>query len=457
MWVLAVHAIADSFVAPEPGTTWRDHLPRGAASLVIVAAAFFGFRRSRAGVQAAIAASLGVLALEGAALAIADARAVGARGEDWTGFLLLPVGLVLLGLAAALLSRSRKPGRLRYLRRGATALGAVLIAYWLLVPVAIAILATHRPRADVARAVLGRAYEEVTIRTADGLDLAAWYIPSRNGAAVISYPTRQGRLSHARMLARHGYGVLLVDARGYDESEGNPNFLGWDGEKDIDAAVSWLVHRPDVRHGQIGGIGFSVGGEVMLGAAASNSSLRAVVSEGAGVRSVREHLLRGPRGWFSLPEAAVQTAAVAVMSGEPPPSSLGDVVSRIAPRPALLIYAGQGAGGEELNPDYYRAASNPKLLWKIAEARHVGGFDARPNEYERRVVGFFEHTLLDSAGKVVAADVRQPGPHASVRRDLVRGGVRTSPQRLRGSDARSAGASPDARTSHSIDHADITT
>ena len=69
--------------------------------------------RLRAGARAAIAAVLGVLALEGAALAIADARAVGARGEDWTGFLLLPVGLVLLGLAAVLLWRSRKPGRFR--------------------------------------------------------------------------------------------------------------------------------------------------------------------------------------------------------------------------------------------------------------------------------------------------------------------------------------------------------
>ena len=45
--------------------------------------------------------------------------------------------------------------------------------------------------------------------------------------------------------------------------------------------------------GRIGGIGFSVGGEMMLQAAASNAGLRAVVSEGAGVRSVREHLLRG--------------------------------------------------------------------------------------------------------------------------------------------------------------------
>ena len=356
--VVALHALVDAFVAPEPGTGPRDHLLRGLASLVLLALAALAYPRLPAGGRAALAAVLGVLSLEGAGLAIADARAVGARGEDWTGFLLGPVGLVLLTLAAVLIWRSRKPGRFRYLRRGAIALMTVVVAYMLVAPVAIGILATHRPRAAVEPADLGRAYEEVTLRTSDGLSLAAWYVRSRNGAAVISYPTRQGKLAQARMLVRHGYGVLLVDARGYDGSDGDPNLFGWSGAKDIDAAVAWLQRRPDVKGGRIGGIGFSVGGEVLLQAAASNTGLRAVVSEGAGARSVREDLLRGPQGWLALPGAALQTAAVAVMSGTAPPPSLTDLVPRIAPRSTLLIYAGRGAGGEELQPHYYEARGN---------------------------------------------------------------------------------------------------
>ena len=70
---------------------------------------------------------------------------------------------------------------------------------------------------------------------------------------MISYPTRQGKLAQARMLVRHGYGVLLLDARGYDGSEGDPNLFGWDDAKDIDAAVAWLQSRPDVRDDRIGG------------------------------------------------------------------------------------------------------------------------------------------------------------------------------------------------------------
>ena len=391
---VALHAVVDSFVAPQPGTSPRDHLLRGLASLGLLIASLVIYPRLRAGGKAALALVLGALSLEGAALAIEDARAVGARGEDWTGFLLLPVGVALLGLAAVLLWRSRKPGRFRWLRRAAILVGALLTTYWLILPVAVAILATHRPRAAVQPAALGAPYKQVTLTTRDGLHLAAWYVPSRNGAAVISYPTRTGKVPQARMLVRHGYGVLLLDARGYDGSQGDPNVFGWDDTKDIDAAVAWLQHQRDVRGDRIGGIGFSVGGEMMLQAAASNTALRAVVSEGAGFRSVREDVQRGPRGWFALPETAVQTAAIAVMSGTSPPPPLKELVPRIAPRSVFFIYAGHGAGGEEYNPDLYRAALVPKELWKIGEASHTGGFQARPQQYEHRVVGFFNRALL---------------------------------------------------------------
>ncbi|HSC91844.1 MAG TPA: alpha/beta hydrolase [Gaiellaceae bacterium] len=391
--ILAAHAVVDAFLAPEPGTGWDDHLVRGSVTLALLAAAAAAYPRLRAGARAAVAALLGVLSLVGAALAVFDARAVGARGEDWTGFLLGPVAVVLCVIAVALLWRSRKPGRLRYLRRAGVALAAVVAVYVVVVPLAVAIVATHRPRAEVVLLDLGRRYEEVTLRTADGLDLAGWYVPSRNGAAVVSFPTRKGKPEQARMLARHGYGVLLLDARGYDGSDGDPNVYGWETDADIDAAVAWLQRRPDVRDGRVGGIGFSVGGEMMLTAAASNDGLRAVVSEGAGERSVRETLIRGPRAWPAVPTMAVQTAAVAVLSGTPPPAPLDDLVARIAPRPVLLISAGRGGGGEELNVDYFRAASEPKALWEVPEAGHVGGYQARPREYERRVVGFFDRAL----------------------------------------------------------------
>src|SRR2546429_683874 len=65
----------------------------------------------------------------------------------------------------------------------------------------------------------GLTYQDVSFRTADGVRLSAWYLPSRNSAAVVLLPgsgsTRTAVLSQAAVLARHGYGALLVDTRGH--------------------------------------------------------------------------------------------------------------------------------------------------------------------------------------------------------------------------------------------------
>lgn len=302
--LVALHTVLDTLVFPERGTTWADHLTAAVVPLGLLAAGALLYRRLPAGGRAALMAVLGALMSVGGALALADVQAPPVRGSSMSGLLLGPVGLVLVGLAALTAWRSRRPGRYRYLRRGLIAAACAILAFWLVVPVAVALVAVHRPRQSPGPQDLGRPVRSVTIHTRDGLDLAASYVPSRNGAAVISFPTRAGRTGQARFLADHGYGVLLLDMRGYDGSEGAPNAFGWGAAKDLDAAVAWLRARPDIRDGRIGGIGFSVGAEQLLEAAARNPGLRAVVADGAGERSVRESLIRGPRGWPSLPRTS---------------------------------------------------------------------------------------------------------------------------------------------------------
>jgi fermentation-respiration switch protein FrsA (DUF1100 family) len=196
------------------------------------------------------------------------------------------------------------------------------------------------------------------------------------------------------MLVRHGYGVLLFDRRGEGESEGEPNALGWDGERDLRAALAFLRRQPDVDAHRIGGIGLSVGGELLLQAAAHADELRAVVSEGAGIRSVREQQeTDGVRRWIELPTWATTTAATSVFANRGPPPNLKGLVGRISPRPVFLIYAERGQGGEDLNPEYFEAAGPPRGIWKT-DSGHTGGIEAAPREYERRVAAFFDRYLL---------------------------------------------------------------
>jgi uncharacterized protein len=197
------------------------------------------------------------------------------------------------------------------------------------------------------------------------------------------------------MLARHGYGVLIFDRRGEGESDGDPNPYAWnDGEKDLLAAIDFLKQRPDVEPGRIGGIGLSVGGETFLQAAAHSEDLQAVVSAGATVRSVGE--LRSVPGsdWGPIAINTVITAGTAVFSNASPPPHLIDLVGQIAPRSMFLIYAPRADPDEKrFNAAFYRSAGEPKAIWGIPEAGHVGAQDARPREYEQRVTRFFDQAL----------------------------------------------------------------
>ena len=164
------------------------------------------------------------------------------------------------------------------------------------------------------------------------------------------------------MLVRHGYGVLLLDRRGEGASEGDYNAFGWAGERDLRAALAFLRRQPDVDPARIGGLGLSVGGELLLQTAAHTQALRAVVSEGAGQRSLAEHLDNPEVGrvqrWVT--GMLAQTAAVAVLSNSRPPESLADLMPRIAPRPVLLIEAAERQPGRGPQRGLRRSAAAPR-------------------------------------------------------------------------------------------------
>ena len=393
---VALHVVDDSFLQPQPGTFARDHLISGLVPLALLVLAAWVYPRLRAGARASLALGVGFIGASLSSEAVLAVRDGGPSGDDYSGFGALGASLLLLSIGASTLWTSRRvdDGRTwRYLRRALIAIGAAVVVLQVAVPTGFAYLITHAAGSSVATAELGTPYEHVSFTTSDGLRIAGWYIPSQNRAAVIAFPGRDITQPHARMLARHGYGVLLFDPRGEGASEGDPNGLGWAGDRDLKAALAFLAARPDVDGDRLGGIGLSVGGELLLETAAESSALKAVVSEGAGMRSSREG--NKVAKWHELPELAVLTGATALFSNHTPPPYLGDLVGRIAPRSVFFIHATHGRGGEQLNPSYYQAAGQPKQLWAIPDAGHMEGIKAHPKEYERRVVAFFDRALLE--------------------------------------------------------------
>jgi alpha/beta superfamily hydrolase len=394
---IAVHVLDDAFLQPQPGTSARDHLLGGLVPLVVLCGAAWVYPRLRGGLRGAMALVFGVAGIVAGGEAVIYTAKVGASGDDYTGLVAVAAGLLLIVVGAVTLWRTRRvtgAWPLRYLRRALLAAIAAILVFFVVFPLGFAYLSTHVGRPGVPVAHLGARYERVTFNTSDGLELSGWYIPSRNRAAVIAFPGRSGPQAHARMLARNGYGVLLFDRRGQGESEGDPHAFGWEGEKDVKAAIAFLQRRPDVDPDRIGGLGLSVGGELMLQTAAETEALKAVVAEGAGSRSVGEFRRMPHAPLDQHVFETVLTAGLALFSSSPPPPMLQDIVGRIAPRPVFLIWATHGVDTEALSPGFYRAAGEPKTLWEVPEARHTQAIRARPAEYERRVIGFFDDALL---------------------------------------------------------------
>ncbi len=86
-----------------------------------------------------------------------------------------------------------------------------------------------RARPPSAATVLPGA-RDVVLRTDDGLELGAWYVPARGpdrGVAVLVVPgnagNRAARASLAARLSAEGLAVLLVDYRGYGGNPGSPS------------------------------------------------------------------------------------------------------------------------------------------------------------------------------------------------------------------------------------------
>lgn len=99
------------------------------------------------------------------------------------------------------------------------------------------------PVPPAADAVAGAS--DVTLQTADGLELRAWFVPSAGpedtGMAVLLAPgnggNRAGRAGLAEELSRRGLAVLLMDYRGYGGNPGSPSEDGLAADADAAAAA----------------------------------------------------------------------------------------------------------------------------------------------------------------------------------------------------------------------------
>ena len=108
---------------------------------------------------------------------------------------------------------------------------------------------------------IGADYQDVSIRTADGITLHGWYIPANSDCVLVFFHGNAGNISHRlesiRQFLHLGLSVLIIDYRGYGQSEGRTTEQGI--YRDAEAAWRYVAITRGTPDDQIVVFGRSMG------------------------------------------------------------------------------------------------------------------------------------------------------------------------------------------------------
>jgi len=113
----------------------------------------------------------------------------------------------------------------------------------------------------------GLAFDDAYFTAGDGVRLHGWFAPGETGVTWLWCHGNAGNISHRlenlRLLHDElGVGVFIFDYRGYGRSEGSPSEEGT--YRDAEAALAYVLSRPDVDSERVVYFGRSLGAAVAV-------------------------------------------------------------------------------------------------------------------------------------------------------------------------------------------------
>ena len=239
-----------------------------------------------------------------------------------------------------------------------------------------------------------RGWPTASIRAFDGVRLDAWFVRPRvpNGNCVIVLhgigDSRQGSAGYASMFLDQGYSVLLPDSRGHGTSGGEFVTYGLWEKYDVINWAHWLRQQ---NCQTLYGLGESLGGSVLIQAAALGGDFHAIVAECAfaDLHAIAESRLQQ---MFSLTPSFVVSNAMSFAK-----YLYGLDLRQVSPlesmrrtaTPILLVH-----GLEDSRTPYWHSqalaqANARSVLWLVPNAEHTAAYSAAPAEFRRRVQAWF--------------------------------------------------------------------
>jgi pimeloyl-ACP methyl ester carboxylesterase len=279
----------------------------------------------------------------------------------------------------------------------------VLAVGYLSVSYVVADRLTTAERHPIGRGpqVAAATYEDIALRTSDGLTLKGWFFPVHGDRAAILIHGRhsnraeyQGRLEHiADFLIAQGFSVLLFDLRGHGDSDGMRFSLGQLERLDVASAIDFVTNR-GFDEKRIALLGISLGAGTAIQELLLHPKVGALVSDSSymdAFTEVEEVLPKegGVPGWFTPGVFLMTRIAFGLDGDQVRPIA---VVRAHPERAFLFIHCDTDPLIRVHHAQDLRAASanSASSLWIAQGCDHAAAMDVYPAEYRTHVLAFLE-------------------------------------------------------------------
>ena len=260
-----------------------------------------------------------------------------------------------------------------------------------------------RPSINKTPADYSLQFSEVQTRSVDGNLLHGWLIDSRNGAGIIlqhGYKSdRTELLEEAAILAKHGYGILVTSIRAHDLNDGELIAFGINEMPDLDAWFTFFQGQEGIQANKIGILGNSLGALLAIQYAAENQNINAVVAHSA-FSSMQDTINTSVRYFTDLP-AFPFASSIGFWAEQEVHGKINDIdakkwINQLSPRPVLILHSlSDVVISSESGDLLHSAAREPKELWQVDGVEHASFDTQLAEEFEVRVVGFFDEHVLN--------------------------------------------------------------
>jgi dipeptidyl aminopeptidase/acylaminoacyl peptidase len=209
-------------------------------------------------------------------------------------------------------------------------------------------------------------------------------------------------LPTAEILARHGYGSLLIDLRAHGLSDGDMVTYGYQEVHDVIAAFEYLKVRGDIDPDRIGALGRSMGGAAVIRGAARSDIPKFIVIEST--FSSLSDLIEDTYAAISIFPQWPFADIIRALAENKVHARVEevDLVQDLSQPSSLQVFLIHGAEDQLIPIKHHKrladAIRDGGEFWIIPGMGHTSPAEFVPEEYERRLIRFLESTEANLEG-----------------------------------------------------------